>query len=59
MTANPLDGPFMTGRQMTDYSDQPGYAIRLGHVPEGTDVAAGALARLDGRQQLLKAEADR
>jgi hypothetical protein len=25
---NPLDGPFMTSAQLTDYSDAPGYAIR-------------------------------
>jgi hypothetical protein len=23
----PLDGPFMTATQLTDYSDEPGYAI--------------------------------
>jgi hypothetical protein len=24
---DPLAGPFMTSRQLTDYSDEPGYAI--------------------------------
>jgi hypothetical protein len=33
-TANPLDGPFMTAKDLTDYSDEPGYAIRLPDVPE-------------------------
>lgn len=26
-TTTPLDGPFLTGRRLTDYSDEPGYAI--------------------------------
>lgn len=26
---DPLAGPFMAARQLTDYSDEPGYAIRL------------------------------
>jgi len=26
-TQNPLDGPFMSSTQMTDYSDEPDYAI--------------------------------
>lgn len=27
-TRNPLDGPFMSARTLTDSSDEPGYAIR-------------------------------
>jgi len=26
-TADPLAGPFLTGRELTDYSDTEGYAI--------------------------------
>jgi hypothetical protein len=27
--ANPLDGPFLTSRQLTDYSDDPSFAIPM------------------------------
>ena len=27
MTTDPLAGPFLTGRELTDYSDTEGYAI--------------------------------
>lgn len=27
MTRNPLDGPFMSARELTDYADEPGFAI--------------------------------
>jgi hypothetical protein len=30
---NPLDGPFMSSKQLTGYSDEPGYAIRLPDAP--------------------------
>jgi len=26
-TTDPMAGPFMTARDLTDYSDEPGYAI--------------------------------
>ena len=45
-TPNPLDGPFMTSRQLTDYSSDPGYAIPPRDVPEGSDLVAETLARL-------------
>jgi hypothetical protein len=32
-TPNPLDGPFVTSAQLTGYSDEPGYAIRLPEAP--------------------------
>lgn len=32
---DPLDGPFMTARQLTDYSGDPGYAVRLPDAPAG------------------------
>jgi hypothetical protein len=28
MTTTPLDGPPLTGRELVDYRDMPGYAIR-------------------------------
>jgi len=31
---DPLDGPFMTAGQLTDYSDEPGYAILPQHMAE-------------------------
>jgi hypothetical protein len=36
-TQNPLDGPFMSTKTLTDSSDEPGYAIRLPDVPEDKD----------------------
>jgi hypothetical protein len=34
MTATPLDSPPLTGRQLTDYRDMPGYAILPREMPE-------------------------
>lgn len=45
-TADPLAGPFMSATRMTDYSNDPGYAIRADNAPVGTDFVADALARL-------------
>lgn len=46
-TPDPLTGLFPAGRELTDYSGQPGYAIlpRL-HLPERPSAVADALARL-------------
>jgi hypothetical protein len=41
---DPLTGPFMTGRQLTDYRDMPGYAIPPREVPE-TDPGDSWLVR--------------
>ena len=50
-TPDPLTGLFPTGRELTDYRDSDGYAIFLPDVPEGSCAVAGALARLERKQQ--------
>ena len=42
---NPLDGPFVTSRDLTTYSDDPTYPITLPDS-EGGDCAERALGRL-------------
>jgi hypothetical protein len=61
---NPMDGPFMTSRQLTDYSDTPGYAKPParggkeynGHYNRGWKASQGggansALDRADSRRE--------
>jgi hypothetical protein len=44
MTTTPLEAPPLTGRQLCDYRDMPGYAIPPRELPE-TDPGDGWLAR--------------
>ena len=34
MTTDPLSGPFMSRKDLTDYSDMPGYAIPVERAGE-------------------------
>lgn len=57
MTAtDPMNGPFLTASQLLDSSDDPGYAILLPSVPEGRDLTARVLDRLDRARRILAAE---
>ena len=43
---DPLTGPFMTSRRITDSSKMSGYAKRAADVPSGGGTVAWTLARL-------------
>ena len=46
-TQDPLTGLFPTGRELTDYRSDPGYAIRAADVPPGSPgTVARTMARL-------------
>lgn len=53
MTANPLDGPFLSAPRLLNYSDDSEYAIPPACLPAGShpDAVAWTLARLDRLKQ--------